>query len=100
MIMTSDLVHRLLLHFAIKLCQDGASMRAAAFFGEVTGLSRWILLIGVTWVWSGCAIHPNPSSEPRTKMGSGEAQPPPDVEKTDLPPRPTTTCPPAMRGSC
>jgi len=50
-------------------------------------------------VWSGCAIHPDPSSEPRTK-DSVEGQPPPDVEKTEPPKRPATTCPPGMYGSC
>jgi PBP1b-binding outer membrane lipoprotein LpoB len=63
-------------------------------------MSKWILLISLAWVWSGCAIHPNPSSEPRTKTDSVEGQPPPDVEKTEPPRRPATTCPPAMQGSC
>jgi hypothetical protein len=72
---------------------------APTFRNEVAGLLTWILIISLASVWSGCVIHPDPSSEPRTK-DSVEGQPPPDVEKTEPPRRPPTTCPSAMRGSC
>jgi len=60
---------------------------------------KWLLVLSFAWI-GGCAVYPDPSSEPRTKPGSEESQPPPDIEKTSPPPRPTTTCPPGMRGSC
>jgi len=50
--------------------------------------------------WSGCAIYPDPSSEPRTKTDSVESQPPPEVEKVTPPKPPSTTCPSALKGSC
>lgn len=61
---------------------------------------KWILLMSLVGVWSGCAIYPDPSSEPRTKTDSVEGQPPPEVEKVEPPKRPSTTCPSALRGSC
>lgn len=60
---------------------------------------NWFMLV-VLLSGIGCAIHPDPASEPRTQSKDGEAQPPPAVEKTLPPPPPSTTCPPAMRGSC
>lgn len=60
----------------------------------------WLLLIQLFLAAAGCAVYPDPSSEIRNKTESGEAELPPEVERTEPPPRPSTTCPAGMRGSC
>jgi hypothetical protein len=49
---------------------------------------------------AGCAVHPDPSREPRALTPDQQEQPPEDIERTPPPRRPSTTCPPAMKGSC
>jgi len=64
------------------------------------GVLKWLLLLSVIGMWSGCASPSDHSVESRPRPAAEETEPPSAIEQTAPPKRPTTTCPPAMRGSC